>query len=77
MRNLLACLRNHHASAPHLKFELEITCGVNISTRTVQRRFTECSSLAYRPKEKALFTQKMMKKRLAWVKKYVLWTKAQ
>ena len=63
------CLRNRHASEPHLKVELENTCGINISARTVHRRMTECGLFSSDPKKKQFLTQNKIKKnKFVWEK---------
>lgn len=48
--------------------------GVEVSTSTVRKRLLEVGRKAKRPRKKQFITQKMMKKRLAWAKKYRSWT---
>ncbi|GFV58818.1 hypothetical protein TNCV_3731541 [Trichonephila clavipes] len=48
--------------------------GVEASTSTVRKRFLEVCRKATRPRKKQFITQKMMKTRSVWAKKYQLWT---
>lgn len=44
--------------------------GIEVSTSTVRKRLLEVGWKARKPKKKQFLTQKMMKKRLVWAKKY-------
>lgn len=48
--------------------------GVDVSTSTVRKRLLDVGRKARKPRKKQLLTQKMMKKRFVWAKKYKSWT---
>lgn len=48
--------------------------GVNVTTRTIQRRLKELGCRSVRPRKVPKLTPAMMKKRLAFAKTYVAWT---
>lgn len=68
------CLKNRFETAGELRAELQSSSSVNVSVRTVRRRFNEFGLMARRPSKKPLLTRKMKEKRLIWSKERKLWT---
>lgn len=64
---------NPRKTSSDLKRDLLAT-GFDVSSSTVRRRLLEAGRKARRPTKKQFLTTKMMKKRLAWAKKYKSWT---
>ena len=64
--------RNNTLKQLHLKVKQS---GIDISVRTLQRRIYSLGYKGRRPMKKPKLTPLMMKKRLAWAKKYEYFTK--
>jgi transposase len=70
-RCILKCVeKNRFISAPELSKTLHETYAIDISPSTVTRRLHESNFKARRPAKKPYLTNKHMKARLEWAKKY-------
>lgn len=70
-------LRNSKLNPRKTSFDLQQDlekAGVKIHDSTVRKRLIEGGRKAIRPQKKQLLTVPMMKKRLAWARKYAKWT---